>query len=413
MWQKRCDRCRKRWPNDSLVAADGGAGGLANGYAALVRAINSVKHPDSGYDAARDAEIILISPVYHPDSSDPDDWAAALGTLGQYRQNAAANRQRAGRLPRSLPAEVRVRKWTDSSTPRCALPGLHWGCSLYFAGGSDDWVTDYPLTGVPAMNALFRGATTIYNGTGDAYREPMEIVNAEYCWNTRSRGFFSDPERNGEAVSTWRRYIFQPDQPKEIFGAGKLFDQACTMLYGPQAGPSWPPGTGKLRTCPTSSCRSPTLAWRRDTCPMTWNRLYAIPEHWRHLAPDSKTWGPEIANEAYAAAVARLKLDRGELHRRLARRWHIGAELNRKGAARIREALAANPLAESVEDLRSSPLRTVCISRSLNRWRTTTPVSRPGLRLPRMPPKRGCGSTPPCVTRDRRTARHPKLSRIP
>ena len=59
IWQKRCSRCRSRWPNGSLVARDGGAGGLANGYAALVQAVNSVKNADSGYDASRDCQIIL------------------------------------------------------------------------------------------------------------------------------------------------------------------------------------------------------------------------------------------------------------------------------------------------------------------------------------------------------------------
>jgi hypothetical protein len=124
------------------------------------------------------------------------------------------------------------------------------------------------------------------------------------------------------------------------------------MLYGPQAGPFMAAWYREAADLPDVELPVSDVGLAAGYLPMTWNRLYAIPEHWRHLAPDSKTWGPEIANEAYAAAVARLKLDRGELHRRLARRWRISAELNRKGAARIREALAANPLAESVEDLR-------------------------------------------------------------
>src|SRR6202040_3629927 len=65
MGLKRCYRGRKRWPNDTLKASDGGAGGLANGYGALVRAINSVKNPATGYEAARDCQVVLISPGYH------------------------------------------------------------------------------------------------------------------------------------------------------------------------------------------------------------------------------------------------------------------------------------------------------------------------------------------------------------
>ncbi len=77
-WKQRCARCRSRWPNDALAAKDGGAGGLAHGYAELVRAVNSVKNPAGGYDAARDCQIVLISPVYVPDSPASEDWSNVL-----------------------------------------------------------------------------------------------------------------------------------------------------------------------------------------------------------------------------------------------------------------------------------------------------------------------------------------------
>jgi hypothetical protein len=85
---------------------------------------------------------------------------------------------------------------------------------------------------------------------------------------------------------------------------------------------------------------------------MSWNRAYALPSHWRHLALDSKTWTEEISNERYAERFARMGIDRKELHRRLARRWRIGADLNQKAAAYVKDALAANPLPESIDDLR-------------------------------------------------------------
>ncbi len=79
--------------------------------------------------------------------------------------------------------------------------------------------------------------------------------------------------------------------------------------------------------------------------PSTWNRAYLTPTHWRHLALDSKTWGPEIDNERYLAAFRPLKIDRQELHRRLARRWSIVAELNAKGAALHRSGARGRTLA--------------------------------------------------------------------
>jgi hypothetical protein len=46
-----------------------------------------------------------------------------------------------------------------------------------------------------------------------------------------------------------------------------------------------------------------------------------------------------------------MKIDRKELHRRLARRWRISAELNQKGAAYVRRALEAHPREDTIEDL--------------------------------------------------------------
>jgi hypothetical protein len=46
-----------------------------------------------------------------------------------------------------------------------------------------------------------------------------------------------------------------------------------------------------------------------------------------------------------------MNLDGVELHRRLARRWRICADLNRRGEAKVEEALAAGPIPEAREDL--------------------------------------------------------------
>ena len=67
---------------------------------------------------------------------------------------------------------------------------------------------------------------------------------------------------------------------------------------------------------------------------------------------DSGTWGAEIQDGRYKTTAQRMDLSREELHRRLARRWSIVAELNRKGCALIEHALNASPLEESIEDVR-------------------------------------------------------------
>jgi len=352
MWQKRCARCRKRWPNDSLEASNGGAGGLSHGYAALVRAINSVRNPATEYDAARDCQIILISPVYEPDSPQPDDWAKTMELWRNIgKQLPPAHNMQAG-FREVFPQKYGDERWTDEFNLTMRTAGLDLGQFLFFAGGADDWASDYPFTGVPAMNALFRGARTIYNGTGDFYREPMEIVSAEYSWNFRSTGFFTDPPRNAEAISIWRNYIFNGSQPEAILGGGKLYDRACKLLYGSEAGPIMAAYYRESAELPDIAITDSDRALGAGYLPMSWNRMYALPSQWRRLALDSKTWGPEITNERYATVLARMNISSQELHRRLARRWSIGADLNRKGAAYMQKALAAGPLVESIEDLR-------------------------------------------------------------
>jgi hypothetical protein len=192
----------------------------------------------------------------------------------------------------------------------------------------------------------------MYNFSGDPYSEPMELINAEYDWNVHSTGFYRIPQTFADATEMRRRFMVE-DEPKELLASDGLFHTACDLLYGPKAGPIM----AEYYLANTSILDAPEAQLRGNGgsgtyLPMSWNRAYAMPQHWRHLALDSKTWGKEITNETYAAGVARLKISREELHRRLAHRWSIGAEMNKKGAALIARALDSGPLPESVDDLR-------------------------------------------------------------
>jgi len=80
-----------------------------------------------------------------------------------------------------------------------------------------------------------------------------------------------------------------------------------------------------------------------DYLPLMWNRVYAVPERGKDLVFDSKTWSREIDDSTYAAHLAPLHIDPQELHRRLARRWAIMAELNAKGQHYIDQALESDP----------------------------------------------------------------------
>ena len=351
VWLERCPRCRKRWPNDALAAPDGGAGGLANGYSALVRAVNSVKDTASGYDASRDCQVVLVSPVYIPGTPDSDDWSRVMELW----------RNIAGQLPKGENVQVCFREvfpqryggasWTGGFNSMMHRAGMNLGIWMFLAGGADNYINDYPFTATAALNTLWRGARGMYNFDGDFYQEPMEIVNAEYTWNVRSTGYYSEPRTFDEATEARRRLMSDEDKPREMVA---LYRDACNRLYGLQAGPvmaDYYSAFMPIDDVPAAPGRSGRYA-QYTYLPMTWNHAYAIPEHWRHLALDSKSWGAEITNEAYVSSIEALKIGREELHRRQAHRWGIAAEMNRKGAAYIDRALASSPLPQSVDDLR-------------------------------------------------------------
>jgi hypothetical protein len=157
-----------------------------------------------------------------------------------------------------------------------------------------------------------------------------------------------------EASALDHRYIYEQDQPEAIFGKGGLYHRVCELLYGSKAGAVMADYYRESAWIPDVEIKAPKSNrhyYMNSYLPATWNRAYMVPMHWRHLALDSKTWNPEMDNERYLAAFRPLKIDRQELHRRLARRWSIVSQLNTKGARYIDRALAAGPSMESQEDL--------------------------------------------------------------
>lgn len=345
VWTQRCPRCRARWPNDSLAAPDGGAGGLATGYSALINAINSVKNPKTGYDASRDCQIILVSPVYAPDSPSSQDWSNVVELW----------REIGKKLPRANNVQVCFReifpqkyggqKWADAFNSAIHKAGLNLGIFWFVVGGADNYATDAAFAGTPAMNALFQGSCSMYNFSGNIYNEPMQIANAEYDWNINSTGFYRNPLANKEATDMWNRFMFHEGEPAELYAAGGIFHTACRRLYGPTAGPfmfEYYQLSAEVPDVPLTS---------NAYLPRMWNRVHAAPSHWRDLALDSKSWGAEITNESYQHRVENLKLTRKELHRRLAHRWEIEDRLSKKGADLVERALGSQPLRQSIPDL--------------------------------------------------------------
>jgi len=78
LWSRRSDECKRRWPSEQMAAADGAAGGFTHDYNAVCDAVFSVKNADSGYDAARDCLVALVSPTYTTANESDEVWDKQL-----------------------------------------------------------------------------------------------------------------------------------------------------------------------------------------------------------------------------------------------------------------------------------------------------------------------------------------------
>ncbi len=205
------------------------------------------------------------------------------------------------------------------------------------------------------MNAYFQGARSVYNATGGSYHDVQELLSAEYAWNVRSDGFYRNPRTEAETDEI-ARWVYTPGEPPEIFGPGKLFDRICTRLYGEAAGKpmsqlyrlaKWLPEDQPKDTLDDSGTKPAYYRGRTAFyLHRTWNYIHAVPYYWFYLLMDSGTWHDGLGRYNDA------KLAPEEIHRRLARRWTLGAELNEQGAGLVEAALRQNPRPDALEDLR-------------------------------------------------------------
>ena len=146
----------------------------------MIQAVNQVRHAASGYEASRDTQIVLVSPVYMPDNNKSSEWSHVM----ELWRNIARLLPKTSNVQicfrEVLPQAGGGKRWVEVFNSVMKSENLPFGAYEFVVGGADNFLTDYPTSGVPAMNAYYRGARTIYNGMGDAYREPLELLAAEY-----------------------------------------------------------------------------------------------------------------------------------------------------------------------------------------------------------------------------------------
>ncbi len=238
MWLLRCPDCRKRWPSDELDTADGMAGAYADFYDQLAECIKSVKRP--GYDADRDCVLYMVSPGYTMPNHSDEDWQTALSywpAVSRFMKHK-----------HNVSFMFREQFYNhDTNTLRCAQmrdaldsegQGHEFGIIYFY--GADGFHNDQLLLPTPSSYYIFKGADAVIAASGHAYQEPMQLLNAEYLWNSENSAFYNLENRPTNYTDFFQLYLDMMEagiRPEELYGNEGFLGVACKKLYGEIAGP--------------------------------------------------------------------------------------------------------------------------------------------------------------------------------
>ena len=363
-WEKRCHRCRRRWPNDSLIAKDGGAGAVAHGYQAMLKAVRSVKNIDSGYDAARDCTVIFVSPGYNPLPTEPSDWENHLIFWSNVVSLLPHDENMEIGFREVFPQQGTGTRWMDAYQQRLGAQGLNARTFVFFLGGADLYSRDsfnYPFAGTAAMNGIFRGAEAIFNFSGAVFQEPLQLFNAEFSWNVEAPGHVI-PDRYEEARATWQSLMKNRSLGIEIRGPDGFLAEAFRQLYGEEAGKQLmrflnfyetqprvkvPPGVGS-QIMETHYGRTVDEVYGSDIdllLPVAPQRLYPLSILWRILAMDQESGGPQLSRRT-KELITLLNIDSAEWQRHWSRLWQMYADVNAEAVGLVSQVLKSPDLRE-------------------------------------------------------------------
>lgn len=234
-WLQRCPKCRERWPDDEVNSVNGMAGAFAEFYDHVHDAVSSVRSDDGDYDAARDCEVIMVSPNYTRARETDEQWRDHLeyfDVLSSHLRNKDI----------FLGFREQFFNFAGDSTPRCrelkeVLGDRAKAGTLYFSSGSS-FYNSLPSTADPACASFFIGMDMVVSGSGNAFQEPRQVINAEYMWNPQGSTFaipFNDFKNNEEFIPYFLALTAGKERPEEVFSEHGLLRVACETLYGPKA----------------------------------------------------------------------------------------------------------------------------------------------------------------------------------
>lgn len=239
-WSCRCSECRKKWPDDNKISETGAAGAFAYLFDQIAETVNSVKK--DGYDAAKDCSIIFISPGYmtylekYIDDSKFIEGATFWTTISKkmkHKENVTFMFREL--FLNSSDNDFRCKKLHEAMLEEGnghAL-GIIWFC------GADGFKSDQLFQVTSLLSYAFEGCDLILNANGHAFQEPLQLLNAEYMWNSKNSGFYNlenKPEKYQDFVAEYNRMMKTECRPEGIYGEGGFLEIACCHLYGNDVG---------------------------------------------------------------------------------------------------------------------------------------------------------------------------------
>ena len=236
--RRRCPRCRQQFPDDEPYSARGYAGAVAGLYNRIIAELKTVKCPESGYDAARDLEIVFASPGYSYWPESDAQWENDLKYFSE--------------IGRQLTDKRNVQITFREQYHRLDNRGLaHRGDGPGFAMRR---LAPCPLRvrraggGFPRTQTTCSSPVPCSRGRGTARRRSTTST-ATYtpnckCWPTSTmRGTTACWARSTRSRSPAARFVKRRRNTRQAqrhsdFLFGRFLDAACAALYGERAAAS-------------------------------------------------------------------------------------------------------------------------------------------------------------------------------
>ncbi len=230
-WKLRCPRCRRRWPNDRLEAADGAAGAYADWFKQVRRVLAAIRTP-SGY-GGRDCRLVFTGPLYTELADSDARWRKQVA----YFTTVSARLPPGGNVLFGIREQVgRSGGLTRAGRLNRALAARGHGCMVLCVAGGDGYTNDHVFTPLAAWARTFEGAAGVSLFNGHVHQEAVQMLNAHFLWNLRAPGSRALPGDRRRALAALQRIKQGRFRLPAVYAPGGLLESICARLFGPAAG---------------------------------------------------------------------------------------------------------------------------------------------------------------------------------